>query len=124
MARSLRKGHSSVYLHHAGSGHTIGAEKFECEVLSGDFVIKLTLRPSGGHQIQDAEYSAEHPIKYVVIDDQHILQGLRKYLTNYPNQKFSWRVVIQFPRTSLSLPVTPRKYSGESLQLLVASHDS
>lgn len=124
MVRSLRKGHSSVYLQHAGTGHTIGAEKFQCEVVSDDLVVKFTLRPSGGNQIQDTEYSAEHPIQYIVIDDAYILEELRKYLANnYPRQQFSWRIELQFPRKRVALSVTPKKYANDSLQLLVSSND-
>jgi len=94
MFRSLRKGHSSLYLQHEITGHSIGAEKFESEVADGVATLRLSLRPVDQNQRSDEEYLGSNPLVSVSIDDSTVVDGFVKHANSHVNQVRAWHLLI------------------------------
>jgi hypothetical protein len=114
--KTLRKGISSIYIQHENTGHTLSAENFCCDVLSGDLIIQLSLRPS-----QYIEYSLSHPIIYIEIDDLYILERLRNYLKLNGKSILTWIVEMKNTNKTVKLIVDPKKSGNESILLYVSN---
>lgn len=121
MIRSLRKGKSSVYFQHENTGHTIGAERFECEVKSGEAVLRFSLRPSGSNQVDDMLYTLAHPVRSVQLDEPHVIDGLRSYLSHHSHEFAGWRLHVLTRTGALSLSVSPSILPHGGLVLTVVS---
>jgi hypothetical protein len=121
MIRSLRKSQSSVYFQHENTGHCIGAERFECEVMSGDAVLRFSLRPSGSNQVEDMRYTLAHPVRSVQLDDAHVIDGLCSYLSHRTHEFAGWRLHVLTRTGALSLSVYPSILPHGGLTLTVTS---
>ena len=123
MIRSLRKGRTSVYFQHANTGHSIGAEKYECEVKDGEAIVRFSLRPIDGNQTEDEKYSRIHPLEYVEIDDGYFVEGLQSYLKHPTHEFTTWRLQVLSGGQMLSFAVTPKVSPRGTLQLVVEATD-
>ena len=94
MIRSLRKGHSSAYFQHVLTGHSIGAEKFECEVRAGMAIVRFSLRPVDENQREDQQYVHTHPFTYVEIHDTYVTDNLRSYLKHHMTEFSGWLLEV------------------------------
>jgi hypothetical protein len=119
MIRSLRKGKSSVYFQHENTGHTIEAERFECEVKSGEAVLRFSLRPSGSNQYEDMRYTLAHPVRSVQLDDSRVIDGIRSYLSHHMHEFAGWRLHVLTGTGALSLSVSPSILPHGGLTLTV-----
>jgi hypothetical protein len=117
--RSLRKGRSSAYFQHANTGHSIGAEKFECELRSGTVVVRFALRPVDGNQRDDAEYFQAHALVSVEVNDGYIIEGLSSYLKHHIQEFSAWELEVLSNGKLFSFPVTAELLPHESLKLSV-----
>ena len=122
MIQSLRKGRTSVYFKHADTGHSIGAEKYECEVRDSEAIIRFSLRPVSGSQTQDEEYSQTHPLQYVEIDDAYVIEGLRSYFEHHTQEFSAGRLEVLSRGQRLSFRVTPNMLPHRTLRLVVAAN--
>ncbi len=121
MIRSLRKGQYSVYFQHENTGHTIGAERFECEVKSGEAVLRFSLRPSGSNQVEDMRYTLAHPVRSVRLDDSHVIDRLRSYLLHHTQEFAGWRLHVLTRTAALSLSISHSIFQHGGLTLTVDS---
>lgn len=80
MIRSLRKGRQSVYLQHKLTGHSIGAENFECDLDGKKAVFRLSLNPVDDNQRADEDYLHSTQLLSLVVDDSMVIDGLSRYL--------------------------------------------
>lgn len=119
MPISLRKGRSSVYFHHEHTGHTIGAELFECEIQNAEAVLRFTLRPVDGNQRDDLAYTLTHPISYVQLNDTGVIDRLGGYSERHAHEFSNWRIEILCDTGPISLPVTPSTSPDGGLQFTV-----
>jgi hypothetical protein len=108
MIRSLRKGRSSVYMQHAHTGHSIGAEKYECEVSDGKAVLRLSLRPVDENQRHDEDYLHDHKLVSVDVDDSTVIDGLHSYLSAHRQEFSAWEVQILSQGKTFRLTVEPQ----------------
>ena len=108
MIRSLRKGHTSVYMQHEHTGHSIGAEKYECEVAGGKAILRLSLRPVDGNQRHDEEYLHSEELVSLDVDDSTVIDGLQKYLGLHRQEFTSWELQILSRGKILCFPVKPQ----------------
>lgn len=122
--KNLRKGRSSVYFQHQHTGHSIEAEDYCCKVIGSDLVLSFKLRPAGGHQRDDEEYSINNQIEYIEIDDEHVLKGLQQYITHRQTEIHGWQVHISSQHGDKTMPVTPRISHIQTLQLVVRDTDA
>ena len=123
MIRSLRKGCTSVYFQHANTGHSIGAEKYECEIKDGEAIVRFSLRPIDGNQTEDEKYSRIHPLQYIEIDDSYVVEGLQRYLKHHTHEFTAWRLQVLSGGQMLSFAVSPRVSRRGTLQLVVEATD-
>lgn len=94
MFHSLRKGHSSLYLQHPATGHSIGAEKFESDVANGVATLRLSLRPVDQNQRNDEEYLGSKPLVSVSIDDYKVVDGFVKHANLHIHEIRAWNLRI------------------------------
>lgn len=90
MFRSLRKGHSTLYLQHEITGHSLGAEKFESEVADGVATLRLSLRAVDQNQRSDEEYLGSNPLVSVFIDDSTVVDGFVKHANSHMSEVRGW----------------------------------
>jgi hypothetical protein len=108
MIRSLRKGRTSVYLQHKLTGHSIGAEKYECEVKGGKAILRLSLRPVDGNQRYDEEYLHSNELVSLDVDDTTVIDGLQSYLQLHREEFKSWELQILSRGKRLAFAVQPQ----------------
>ena len=75
MARSLRKGASSMYFLHENAGHSIGVKKCESDVGGGVAVLKVTMAAVDSNQKHDESYLHDAPLLSASIDDKAVVEG-------------------------------------------------
>jgi hypothetical protein len=118
MVHSLRKGHTSVYFQHEHTGHSIGAEKYESEVVDGKAILRFSLRPVDGNQRFDEEYLHTHELISVDVDDSIVIDGLRNYLKSQRQELISWELQILSRGKKLSFAVEPQLIEHGARQIL------
>lgn len=118
MIRSLRKGRTSVYLQHAHTGHSIGAEKYESEVVDGKAILRFSLRPVDGNQRFDEEYLHTHELISVDVDDSTVIDGLRHHLKFHRQELTSWELQVLSRGKKLSFAVEPQVEEHGARQIL------
>lgn len=118
MIRSLRKGRSSVYFQHANTGHSIGAEKYECEVTDGKAILRFSLNPVDGNQRMDEDHlHIEKPLS-IDVDDGSVIDSLLKYLNARRQEFSSWEVQVLSRGKTFSFAVDPDKRQYEARHVL------
>ena len=118
MIRSLRKGRTSVYFQHAHTGHSIGAEKYESEVVDGKAILRFSLRPVDGNQRFDEEYLHTHKLISVDVDDSIVIDGLWHHLKFHRQEFISWELQILSRGKKFSFAVEPQIEEHGARQIL------
>jgi hypothetical protein len=118
MFRNLRKGHSSLYLQHEITGHSIGAEKFESEIADGVATLRLSLRPVDRNQRSDEEYLGSNPLVSVSIDDSTVVDGFVKHANSHVNEVRAWSLRIVSRGQEHCFRVQPSLRNQGALQTL------
>jgi hypothetical protein len=83
MMWSLRKGKDSIYTWHEHTGHSLGAEEFECEVVDGKAIFRLSIRPISAHQKSDESYLHKQKLVYAQVHHKTIIEGLCRHLGSF-----------------------------------------
>jgi hypothetical protein len=80
-ARSLQKGHSSssTYLQFSNVGGSIGAERYEAEIVDGAVVLRFTLKPVDENQRLDEDELHTQPLVSVQIMDALVIRNLKQF---------------------------------------------
>jgi hypothetical protein len=90
-ARSLRKGYESTYLQYANGGESMGAEKYEAEIVENAVVLRFTLRPVDSNQKSDEEHLHTQPLVSIQIMDELIIEKFDRFCAarakGIPNRK-------------------------------------
>jgi len=126
MIRSLRKGRTSVYLQHELIGNTIGAEKFEAEVVGGKAVLRFSLRPVSGNQAHDEGYFHENPLQSLDVDDSAVIRGLDSHMSMRRDEFSAWELQVLSRGRCFTFPVKPqyqRQQAREVLRMVVEKCD-
>lgn len=108
MIRSLRKGHSSIYIQHPSTGHSIGSEKYESEIAGHKATLRLTLNPVDSNQRYDEEYFHTDQLVFVSIDDSTVIKGFYKHVTSQNQKVTSWKLEVFSLGKKFSFVVEPR----------------
>lgn len=118
MILSLRKGRTSVYLQHEHTGHSIGAEKYESEVLDGKAILRFSLRPVDGNQRLDEEYLHTHELISVDVADATVIDGLRRHLKSRKQEITSWELQVLSCGKKFSFAIEPQVEEYGARQVL------
>lgn len=78
-ARSLRKGYYGTYLQYANVGDSMGAERYEAEIVDGAVVLRFTLKPVDENQRLDEENLHTEPLVSVQIMDAMTIKKLNQF---------------------------------------------
>lgn len=108
MAKSLRKGRTSVYLQHEHTGHSIAAEKYESRVGCGIATLKFDLKPIDGNQKHDEEYLHTKPLVSVTIDDDVVIKGFISHVKSSKEEIKVFNVVIHSRNNVFEFDVEPK----------------
>jgi hypothetical protein len=103
MMWSLRKGHDSIYTMHEHTGHSLGAEKFECGIVDGKAIFSLSIRPISSHQKSDERYLHEEKLVYLTVDNIATIEGLGRHLGSFDN----WELQLVSQGKVLHFTVVP-----------------
>jgi len=102
------KGSSSVYFQHEHTGHSIGAEKYESELVGGKAILRFTLRPVSSGQRYDEEYLNNEPLEYLSIDDGRVIDGFARHVDVLKGDVESWEVHVISRGKALIFGVKPK----------------
>ncbi|WP_071871840.1 hypothetical protein [Atopomonas hussainii] len=94
MIRSLRKGHSSIYIQHPSTGHSIGAKEYESEIAEDKAILRLTLSPVDSNQRSDEEHFHSDQLVSVSIDDSSVIKGFGEHVTSHKQKFSSWQLEV------------------------------
>ena len=108
MIRSLRKGRSSIYIQHPSTGHSIGAEKYESEIVDNKAILRLTLNPVDSNQRYDEEYFHTDHLVSVSIDDSTVIKGFGEHVTSQNQKIKSWQLEVLSRGKKFSFAVEPK----------------
>lgn len=118
MIRSLRKGQSSVYVQHVHTGHTLGAEKFECEISNDKAILRLSIRPVDQNQRIDEKYLHEEKLVSMSVDDSTVINAFDQCVKS-PRADFNnWELQLLSQGKVLCFTVTPDLKQHGGLQIL------
>lgn len=121
MIRSLRKGQSSLYIQHVHTGHTLGAEKFECEVNGRKAILRLSIKPIDQNQRMDERYLHEEDLVSVSVDDSTVIVGLEQYTSARRAEFDTWELQLFSQGKTLCFEVVPQFEQHNVLQILKLS---
>lgn len=124
MIRSLRKGHSSIYIQHPNTGHSIGAKKYESEIADDRAILRLTLNPVDSNQCSDEEHLHTDQLVSVSIDDSTVTKGFCEHVASHKQKFSSWQLEVISRGKKITFTVEPEfeEYgSHEQLNLRVIS---
>jgi hypothetical protein len=98
----------NIYIQHAHTGHSIGAEKYKCEVSDGKAILRLSRRPVDENQRHDEDYLHDHELVSVDVDDSTVIDGLYSYLSARRQELSAWAVQILSQGKTFNLTVEPQ----------------
>ena len=108
MKRSLRKGYGStdVYLRYPNDGGSVGAEKYEVDLVNGIYVVSFVLRPVDDNQREDENGLHEgQRLLFVQIMKDQVIAELTRYRNTHPGGQ-GIRLEITSRKKTFSFNVT------------------
>lgn len=118
MIRSLRKGQSSVYMQHVHTGHTLGAEKFECEISNDKAILRLSIRPVDQNQRIDEKYLHEEKLVSISVDDSTVINAFDQCVNSSRADFNNWELQLLSQGKVLCFTVIPDLKQHGGLQIL------
>lgn len=115
MIRTLRKGHTLIYLQYESTCDSITGECFEVEVKNGAAIFRLSLRPSGRNQKDDEENLHTLSLVSIALNEPQILKNLRSFNEARKAEYSKW--VIEFLSRGKVIKYAARPSTGPSGEL-------